>query len=181
MHKKHTPKPIDTRESAGLPTRGLASSGARARTLPTAAAMQAALMSSLLVSAVACSGVVATSDGDSIHSDTTRRPAVSATVGLGTNATNVIATVNAPTTSATTVGIATPIDPKPHLVKGEMAIVVPTGSVTAPIVAGSAAPAPTPIPKPLGGKPAMVKPPSATGTAAATGTPCSPPKTPETT
>jgi hypothetical protein len=173
--KKTSPQSFARPEDVGMSPRALRAERVtpRASRLPTAAALQLALVSSMLVTSTMLGGCSAGVD-DGIAADVPRRPAVRTTE-----------TVVATTTAASTAGpaVAPPIDPEPHYVKGEMAPVMPTVVATAtakPPSAASVAPVPTYVPRPLGGKPSSVMPTMGTTGKPSLGTvPCDKPGTPE--
>ena len=175
MRKKTSPQSFARPQDLGLPMRGLAPQAQRGCRLPTAAALQLALVSSLLVGGVMTAGC-SSNPGDGIEADAPRRPAIR-TTQEGTSASIITSATVAP-------AVAPPIDPEPRHVKGEMAPVMPTviappPSAKPPMIAGSTAAIPTTVPRRLGGKPAMVWP--TTGAPSPSTPPCDKPITPAST
>ena len=173
--KKTSPQLFARPQALGLPPRPLAAQAQRGARLPTAAALQLALISSLLVGGAMLGGCSAGAD-EGIQSDVVRRPATR------------VAQQTPPTTTASASiapAVAPPIDPEPRHVKGEMAPVMPTAeapppTAKTPTTTGTAAAVPTSIPRRLGGKPSMVLPTGGLGAAPSPSTPpCDKPVSPE--
>lgn len=179
MKKKLSPAPIARTDAAQV--RGLERAAERGSRLPTAAALQAALVGALLVAgslgSVACGVTSKGGDDLGISADHGRKPALSATS----------AATNADGNGSPAPGTSAPIDPVATIsVKGEAPAVLPhppasviAAATVAPIaptthgpkMAGKMAPThattvkPTPVPVPLGGKPSGVIPTGPTGSA----------------
>jgi hypothetical protein len=118
MRRKLSPAPLPAKDPS-VPSRPLAASSGRSFALPTVAAL-------LMLGAVACS-TRANGDTD-VSADLPQRHAIASSTSSPTTAQTTVTT--APTTGGTS--LVPPIDPDPHLVKGESAIVVPTPPTTTP-------------------------------------------------